>query len=83
MQENPFKANCHASVYYLWNSISYHGAAERPEPPQEEQSEEEEQRQQGDQENGAIELEGRHKHTTLEHYDKCSVHRHSRFAGWT
>lgn len=46
--------------------VSYHSAAERPEPPQEEQSKEEEQRQQGDQENGAIELEGRHKHTTLE-----------------
>lgn len=54
--------------------VSYHSAAERPEPPQEEQSKEEEQRQQGDQENGAIELEGTHKHTMLEHYDKCTVH---------
>lgn len=63
--------------------VSYHSAAERPEPPQEEQSKEEEQRQQGDQENGAIELEGRHKHDARIRTITISAPCTSRFTGWT
>ncbi len=52
-------------------SVSYHSAAERPEPPHEEQSQQEEQHQQGDQEDGAIELQRTHNIRTMLRHAQC------------
>lgn len=42
--------------------VSYHSAAEGPEPPHEQQGQQEEQPQQGDQKNGAIKLGSGNRH---------------------